>query len=155
MWFVLAINRTIVVVYYPASDWNLSLVSELGSMTTNKERIEALEAGLDGVQTGMQRLEETISRLSKVMLLNTESSNHNTSGRGPSRTHREEFDGNRQNFSSKMAKLEFPKYSGDDPTKWFDRVAQFFEFQSKTENQKVSLASFHLEREANQWWQWL
>ena len=24
-----------------------------------------------------------------------------------------------------------------------------------TENQKVSLASFHLKREANQWWQWL
>ena len=54
-----------------------------------------------------------------------------------------------------MAKLEFPKYSGDDPTKWFNRVAQFFEFQSTTENQKVSLASFHLEGEANQWWQWL
>ena len=85
-------------------------------MTTNKERIEALEAGLDGVHTGMQRLEETISRLSEVMLANTESSNHNTSGRGPSRTHREEFDGSCQNFSSKMARLEFPKYSGDNPT---------------------------------------
>ena len=49
-------------------------------MATNKERIEALEAGIDGVQTGMQRLEETISRLSEVMLANTESSNHNTMG---------------------------------------------------------------------------
>ena len=78
-------------------------------MITNKERIEAFEAGLDGVQTRMQRLEETISRLSEVMLANTESSNHNTSGRGPSRTHREEFDGSRQIFSSKMARLEFPK----------------------------------------------
>ena len=124
-------------------------------MATNKERIEALEAGLDGVQTGMQRLEETISRLSEVMLANTESSNHNTSGLGPSWTHREEFDGSRQIFSSKMARLEFPKYSGDDPTEWFNRVAQFFEFQSTTENQKVSLVSFHLEGEANQWWQWL
>ena len=54
-----------------------------------------------------------------------------------------------------MARLEFPKYSGDDPTEWFNRVAQFFEFQSTTENQKVSLALFHLEGEANQWWQWL
>ena len=124
-------------------------------MATNKERIEALEAGLDGVQTRMQRLEETISRLSEVMLANTESSNHNTSGCGPSRTHREEFDGSRQIFSSKMARLEFPKYFGDDSTEWFNRVAQFFEFQSTIENQKVSLASFHLEGEANQWWQWL
>ena len=105
-------------------------------MATNKERIEALEAGIDGVKIGMQRLEETISRLSEVMLANTESSNHNTSGRGPSRTHLKEFDGSRQIFSSKMARLEFPKYSGDDPTEWFNRVAKFFEFQSTTENQK-------------------
>ena len=82
----------------------------------------------------MQGLEETISRLSEVMLTNTEGSNHNTNGCGPSRTHREEFDGSRQFFSSKIARLEFPKYSGDDPTEWFNRVAQFFEFQSTTEN---------------------
>ncbi|KAL5803189.1 hypothetical protein ACOSQ3_031633 [Xanthoceras sorbifolium] len=44
---------------------------------------------------------------------------------------------------------------GDDPTEWFDRVDQFFEFQGTTTNQKVSLASFHLKGEANQWWQWL
>ena len=50
-----------------------------------------------------------------------------------------------------MAKLEFPKYSGVDPTEWFNRVAQFFKFQGTTDNIKVSLASFHLEGEANQW----
>ena len=54
-----------------------------------------------------------------------------------------------------MAKLEFLKYSGDDTTKWFNRITQFFEFQGTTNNQKVSLASFHLEGEANQWRQWL
>ena len=31
---------------------------------------------------------------------------------------------------------------------------QFFEFQNTPTNQKVSLASFHLEGEANQGWQW-
>ena len=31
---------------------------------------------------------------------------------------------------------------------------QFFEFQNTPANQKVSLVSFHLEGEANQWWQW-
>ena len=103
----------------------------------------------------MQRLEETISRLSEAMFSNIKSSNQHTSGHEPSRTHREEFDGSCQIFSSKMARLEFPKYSCDDPTEWFNRVAQFFKFQSTTENQKVSLDSFHLEGEANQWWQWL
>jgi hypothetical protein len=33
-------------------------------------------------------------------------------------------------------------------------VDQFFEFQNTPANQKVSLASFHLEGEANQWRQW-
>jgi len=54
-----------------------------------------------------------------------------------------------------MAKLEFPRYSRDDPTEWFNRVDQFFEYQETVDNQKVSLASFYLEGEANQWWQWL
>ncbi|KAH9717760.1 hypothetical protein KPL71_021954 [Citrus sinensis] len=42
-----------------------------------------------------------------------------------------------------------------DPTKWFAKVSQFFEYQGTTEAQKIALASFHLEGEANQWWQWL
>ncbi|KAL5576818.1 hypothetical protein UlMin_018517 [Ulmus minor] len=126
------------------------------AMTTNKERIEALEVGLGGVQDGMQRLEDTVNRLSEILLSTRESSNNHNNGReGFVRPHREENDGGRQIFSSKMAKLEFPKYSGADPTEWFNRVAQFFEFQGTADNQKVSLASFHLEGEANQWWQWL
>lgn len=32
---------------------------------------------------------------------------------------------------------------------------QFFAFQNTPELQKVSLASYHLEGEANQWWQWV
>ncbi|KAF2307372.1 hypothetical protein GH714_026694 [Hevea brasiliensis] len=32
---------------------------------------------------------------------------------------------------------------------------EVFEYHGTTESQKVPLASFHLEGEANQWWQWL
>ncbi|KAL5565238.1 hypothetical protein UlMin_028402 [Ulmus minor] len=136
-------------------------------MASNKERIEALEAGLGGVQDGMLRmelgvtdklhhLEETINKLSEAFLSTREASSNTNHGReGSFRSHREETDGGRQIFSSKMAKMEFPKYSGDDPTEWFSKVAQFFEFQGTTNNQKVTLAAFHLEGEANQWWQWL
>ncbi|KAJ0009875.1 hypothetical protein Pint_33367 [Pistacia integerrima] len=121
-------------------------------MATNKERIEALEAGLSGIQDGMQRLEETVNRLSEVFLSTKDnSSNHNNGREEFVRTRREENNGSRQIFSSKMAKFEFPRYSGDDPTEWFNRVAQFFDYQGMTDNQKVSLASFHLEGEANQW----
>ncbi|KAH9751490.1 hypothetical protein KPL71_014318 [Citrus sinensis] len=61
----------------------------------------------------------------------------------------------RQQFQSKVAKLDFPRYAGNDPTEWFSRINQFFEDEESTEDQKVVLASFHLEGEANQWWQWL
>ncbi|KAK0588855.1 hypothetical protein LWI29_006264 [Acer saccharum] len=139
-------------------------------MASNKERIESLEAGLGGLREGMnqmelgvaklQQMEETINRLSEALFSNKEGSSNNSSSRdGYSRINkednREEPEGNRQIFSSKMAKLEFPKFSSDDPIEWFNRVDQFFEFQGTIETKKVSLASFHLEGEANQWWQWL
>ncbi|KAF2325716.1 hypothetical protein GH714_033646 [Hevea brasiliensis] len=67
----------------------------------------------------------------------------------------ESRDGGRPLVSAKLAKLEFPKYSGDDPTEWFTRVDQFFEYQGTPDSEKVSLASYHLRGEANEWWQWL
>ncbi|KAJ0027600.1 hypothetical protein Pint_36395 [Pistacia integerrima] len=94
-------------------------------MGTNKEWIEHLESRLGVVQEGLQRMEF------------------------------ENQDGGRQIVSSKLAKLEFPRFFGDDTTEWFNWVEQFFEYQGTTENQKVPMAAYHLEREANQWWQWL
>ena len=138
-------------------------------MANNKERIENLEARLGGLQDGMQQmeiginqklhqLEETIDRMSEAFFSNKEESSHNINNH-PSYSYKEntkeEAGGSRMVFSSNMAKLEFPRYTGDDPTKWFAKVSQFFEYQGTTEAQKIALASFHLEGEANQWWQWL
>lgn len=49
-----------------------------------------------------------------------------------------------------MAKLEFPRYASDDPTKWFSKVSQSFDYQGITEAQKATLTSFHLEGEPRQ-----
>ncbi|KAG2663117.1 hypothetical protein I3760_16G012600 [Carya illinoinensis] len=128
-------------------------------MGTNKERIEQLEAGLGGVQEGLHQIElgmadrlrhveETLNCLSDVLLANQENPIHG-------HHHRDGHEGGRLVVSSKTAKLEFPRFSGDDPTEWFNRVNQFFEFQNTPEAQRVSLASYHLEGEANQWWQWI
>jgi hypothetical protein len=76
-----------------------------------------LEAGLGGVQDGIQRmelsmsnkmrqLEETINKLSEALLSSKgESSHSNTNRDGISHTTHEENDKSRQVFSSKMAKL--------------------------------------------------
>ena len=100
-------------------------------MTTNKERIENLEVGLGGLQDSMSRMElgiadkfhqmeDTINKLMEALLSSKEGSSSNTNDRhGRFRHNREEFmektEGVRQMFSSKLAKLEFPKYSGEDP----------------------------------------
>ncbi|XP_035544589.1 uncharacterized protein LOC118347983 [Juglans regia] len=128
-------------------------------MGTNKERIEHLEAGLGEVQEGLHRMElgmadrlrhveETLNRLSDVLLANQEPPNQGN-------PNREGHNGGQLVVSSKTAKLEFPRFSGDDPKEWVNRVNQFFEFQNTPDNQKVTLASYHLEGEANQWWQWI
>jgi len=121
-------------------------------MGTNKECIEQLEEGLHRMELGMadrlQHLEATLNRLSDVLLANQEPPNQ-------ANLQREGQEGGRLIVSSKTARLEFPKFSRDDPTEWFNRVNQFFAFQNTLELQKVPLASYHLEGEANQWWQWV
>ncbi|KAA8519250.1 hypothetical protein F0562_013506 [Nyssa sinensis] len=97
------------------------MVSE--PMGTNKERIEWLEAGLGGIQDGLQRmelgmvdklhhLETSLNRLSDVLLSTQESSSHNF--------HLQEGNNEgRQIVSSKTAKLEFPRFVGDELIEWF------------------------------------
>jgi hypothetical protein len=104
-------------------------------------------------------MKEAINKLYVALLSTKVASSNNTNGRsGHSHNNEEEretIEGGRQMFSSKLAKLEFQRYSDDDPTEWCNRVEQFFEYQGTMAAHKVSLASFHLEDEANQWWQWL
>ncbi|GFS39092.1 hypothetical protein Acr_00g0061130 [Actinidia rufa] len=112
-----------VTIYYPSKgSWVFILEYQSQVMGTNKERLEQLEAGLGGVQDGLHRmelgmadrlrhLEETLNRLSDVFFPNQEAPNHGNQ-------YREGHNGGRLVVSSKMAKLEFPRFSGDDPTKW-------------------------------------
>lgn len=131
-------------------------------MSTNKERIENPEHNVSDIQDHLSRmelstvdklhqLENVIRRLINTLVLNRESSSsHQTNQPFPTR-----IDGSRPVFHSRMAKLDFPTYSGDNPTEWLNRVEQLFNFQHTEEEHKVSFASFYLEDEANQWWPWL
>ena len=62
---------------------------------------------------------------------------------------------NESKGSGGFAKLDFPHYSGDDPTVWLDQLVQYFDYKQTSEDQRVSLAAFHLESEANQCWKWM
>ena len=93
--------------------------------------------GLGGVQEGLhmielgmadrlRHVEETLNRLSDVLLATQENPT-------PINHYREGNEGGRLVVSSKIAKLEFPQFSGDDSTEWFNCVNQFFEFQNTPE----------------------
>ena len=104
-----------------------------------------MEAGIGGLQNGMHRiefgvadkihqLEETINRMFEALLSKKEVFNgNNNSPERHSCTNKEEPEGSHQIFSSEMAKLEFPRYSGDDPIEWLNQVDQFFEYQGMLE----------------------
>ncbi|XP_077223768.1 uncharacterized protein LOC143857236 [Tasmannia lanceolata] len=55
----------------------------------------------------------------------------------------------------KLVKLDFPKFCGGDPTSWLFKVTQFFTFHQTPENQKLQMASFHMEGPASSWFQWM
>ena len=51
-------------------------------------------------------------------------------------------------------KIEFPRFNGDDPSGWIHKAEQYFNMHNTFDVTKVPLASFHLEREALQWFCW-
>ncbi|KAH9678637.1 DUF676 domain-containing protein [Citrus sinensis] len=110
------------------------------AMSTNKERIERVETELGGMQNEIQRLgqgmndkfhhlEAMINKLVETFG-QSQRAPHQHDQTGTSRTGQGETAGERKPIPPRVAKLDFPKYSGDDPTEWVNR-------------------------EANQWWQWL
>ncbi|KAJ0925632.1 putative retrotransposon gag domain-containing protein [Helianthus annuus] len=52
-------------------------------------------------------------------------------------------------------KLAFPRYNGEDPAGWLYQAEQYFAFQQVADDDKVHLASFHLDGIALQWHRWL
>ena len=56
-------------------------------------------------------------------------------------------------YAPRLVKLNFPRFNGaEDPTSWLCEAEQFFQFHNTLEEEKVALASFHLEGEAQLWY---
>ncbi|XP_048429391.1 uncharacterized protein LOC125472242 [Pyrus x bretschneideri] len=54
-----------------------------------------------------------------------------------------------------LVKLEFPRFSdGDDALAWVYRAEHYFDYFTIDDRQKVRMASFHMDNEALQWFQW-
>lgn len=53
-----------------------------------------------------------------------------------------------------FSRLDFLHFSGEDPTEWIYKVEQLFRYQRTATNERVVLASFHLQNDALQWYWW-
>lgn len=52
-------------------------------------------------------------------------------------------------------KMDFPQFNdGDDPIEWVYKAEQHFDYFLVSPEKKVKMVSFHLDREALQWYQW-
>lgn len=100
----------------------------------------------DGMEASIREIKDMLSKShEKTSSFGSKDANENVafSGGGPSSS------------LPRPTKLDFPCYSGDDPIVWLDRLAQYFDYKRIPADKQVPLATFHLEGEANQWWQWM
>ena len=57
-------------------------------------------------------------------------------------------------YAPRLVKLDFPRFNGtEDPTSWICRAEQFFRYHATPIEDQVALAAFHLEGEAQLWYQ--
>jgi hypothetical protein len=117
-------------------------------------RLERLETKLDSEMREMRerhqsKMQEIIavmnSRFDQLLdgWRTNVGSGSNNHGGGPRMTQTNGF------TAPKVAKLDFPRYCGnDDPTSWICRVEQFFEFHATNENERLPLAAYHLDGDA-------
>ncbi|KAA8538347.1 hypothetical protein F0562_027830 [Nyssa sinensis] len=131
------------------------------------QRVENLEQTMQSLSTGQQellnRMADMFEKLSTRMdnLANNTAREHGESSQAPNQTvggQQHSNNGNGIGSSSsyvpRLVKLDFPRFNGgEDPTSWLCRAEQFFQFQETPEADRVSLASFHLEGDAQLWYQ--
>ena len=128
------------------------------------QRVEQMEQNTSSLMKGQQQLvERMIEVFDKLATLSANrdeaDGSHTASGKRPmGRDYQEgnHFGGSHHSYAPHLVKLDFPKLNGtEDPTSWICRTEQFFRFHDTPIENQVALASFHLEEEAQLWYQLL
>ncbi|XP_047952978.1 uncharacterized protein LOC125198733 [Salvia hispanica] len=144
-------------------------------MATTRARFESLEASMtelrEMVQTMFEGMEEmrTILKRKKERKKETKADYRNPfSSLGEDYEEEDEWEdeNSESDESSKSSKhtdqhwknpirMDFSKFNGtDDPRVWLNRARQYYRAQDTPAKKWVQWASYHLDGEANQWWQW-
>ncbi|XP_073152641.1 uncharacterized protein [Henckelia pumila] len=55
----------------------------------------------------------------------------------------------------KSMRLEVPRFSGENPLAWISRIQRYFDFYMTPDPQRLTIASFHLDGDALDWYDWM
>uniref|UniRef100_A0A2N9H8H7 RNA-directed DNA polymerase n=1 Tax=Fagus sylvatica TaxID=28930 RepID=A0A2N9H8H7_FAGSY len=143
--------------------------------TTPEDRFSALEVSthslhrkleeyheeISGVRDGMAALTEAVAQLNRDRSTRNNLNDNNDGGsvnHGHGAVNGNHNEGNNRvnhgGVQTRFSRLDFPRFNGDDPTGWIYKADQFFRYQGTIAQEKVLLASFHLQDDALQWYQW-
>lgn len=128
------------------------------------QRFERLETGQQDLQRqmreGQERMMKTMEEMFAASTLQVQQMIADAGGGNGGETSRTRSGGrsfksdSNNSLGHKLAKLDFPKYDGsNDPIGWVSRVEQFFEFKNIAEEEQFPLAAYHLDGEAQLWYQ--
>ncbi|KAH0776242.1 hypothetical protein KY290_007653 [Solanum tuberosum] len=105
---------------------------------TNLARQEAINARLDALMKDLAN--------SKADVEATENDSHNRGWKGKAVAAGSGSESGGNSMIPKYTKLDFPRFRGQkDPLGWLNRCEHFFQHQHTLEEEKIGLASFHLE----------
>ncbi|KAK0581463.1 hypothetical protein LWI29_014052 [Acer saccharum] len=131
------------------------------------QRVDGLEKALEALANGQKELVCQVTELvDKLSVQNSGPSIHEMGENSGSQSRRfvgrqtNQYDDHLthtlSNLIPKTVKLDFPKYDGRvDPISWVYRAEQYFSMHGIPNSDRVTLAAFHLEGDAQLWFQLL
>lgn len=119
------------------------------------ERISRLENEVASLKSDMQaQMQQILAAVNTLAMGKNQREGESSHSNYMSGGGRPNGEGSSGSYLPRLVKLEFPRYNGeDDPTSWICRADQFFSFHQTPEEDRVPLASFNLEGDAQLWFQ--
>jgi len=109
-----------------------------------KRQLDSHQEEFVGICNSIEALVDSIAQMGKEHVDDAEGnsvSQPRSSGAGGS-------------VQTRFSQIDFPHFSSEDPMRWIYKVEKFFRYQRTAANERVVLASFHLQDDALQWYRW-
>ncbi|KAK2987101.1 hypothetical protein RJ640_011812, partial [Escallonia rubra] len=143
------------------SDHFGAIDDQLAELKETISDLPELKSSIDQLRDEMPSMKQSLSQLQHMMqqLIATKGGDGGESSgskqfrqsKGDEGSHREFHQVTNGNLFTKLPKIEFPRFSGEDSYGWVRKAERYFEFNPMDANLKVNFASVHFEGQAEYW----